>query len=348
MKGLGWTVIALGVVVAAPLDAQDMEGSWLARWSEDGEPRVRVILDGESWGSWGMSLPEADAEAIWAHAARQEGRVDWTLEAPAGRIVFTGEIGDERGMGELAFYGAPGFAEEMREVGVRVDDDDERLFSAALFRISPRTVRELEDLGFSRPDFDELISSAIFEVDRDFVVPMRERGMDGDLDDFVAFRIHGVTPAFIDDLDRWGLGALDPDELLAFRIHGVTASFVAEMRAAFDRSLAPDDLVAARIHGVTPGFVEAVAGWEMGSPDFDDLLSLRIHGVSEAFVEAMAEEGARPESLEQAVRFRIHGVSPEMVRELREEGWDDLSGEELVRIRIHGMDRLLRRRRGGG
>jgi len=42
-----------------------------------------------------------------------------------------------------------------------------------------------------------------------------------DLDKLIAFRIHGVSPEFIEKLKELGYSHPDPDQLIAMRIHGI-------------------------------------------------------------------------------------------------------------------------------
>ena len=79
------------------------------------------------------------------------------------------------------------------------------------------------------------------------------------LEDYAAFRIHGLTPESAGEL-RASFGRLSADDALALRIHGATPEFVREMRDAGFASLSADDAVAFRIHGVTPEFVRRHAG----------------------------------------------------------------------------------------
>ena len=48
----------------------------------------------------------------------------------------------------------------------------------------------------------------------------------------IAFRIHGVSPAFIRDIHAAGVNENEADKLIAFRIHGVSPEFVRDIHAA--------------------------------------------------------------------------------------------------------------------
>lgn len=344
-RGLMIATVALALPAAAA--AQALTGTWIAReGSDDRGPNVRLLLDRHD-GNWGNGLRVEDAEALWREVSRG-GEMEWTLTAPAGRIVFEGELRSGRGLGEFSFYPDNGFEARMADEGIRGSLDDEEHLAAAIFRISPESARDLRQAGFARLDFDDLMAAAIFRVDREFVEAMRDHDLDGDLDEFVAFKIHGVTPEFAGAARSWGMGRLDGDDLLAFRIHGVTQEFVTSMTSSGMGRISGDDLLAARIHGVSPEFAREVRDWDLGEPDFDELVALRIHGVTNGFIEDMDDVGIRPESLDQAIAFRIHNVTAALVRELREDGLDDLTADDLISIRIHGLDRILRRRRRGG
>jgi hypothetical protein len=311
------------VILAYPRGAgaqETFEGVWTAREGEETERPWVQLSWGPEWRQGGMSMDRADAQAMWDQARRNGGEVDFTIDAPAGRIVLQGAVSRSRGSGTFTFTPDVGFEASMERAGIAMGhtDEDEWL-AAALHRVSPAAARELQDLGFRSLDFEDVLAAAIFDVTTNFVRAIRARDMDGDLDDFVAFSIHGVTPDYVDDARSWGPSRLDADDLLAFRIHGITDEFVRE-----------------------------VTGWDLGPVEVDDVMAAKIHGVSGEYLRAMEELDAMPDDLDQAVAFRIHGVTPELIRELREEGFDDLTNRELIKVRIFGFDRLLRRRGGGG
>jgi hypothetical protein len=302
--------------VGAQASPPRLDGSWTARWKPDTERPWIQLRESDTHRST-MSLPQRDVDQLVA-SADPDGNVHLDLSRAAGRLALDGTLWNGRGEGSYTFQANAAYAQAMADAGVPVPDADAYL-AAALHDVRPGSVAQLRAEGFSGLDFDDVLTASIFQVDSTWVDELRALGLDGDLDQFIAFRIHGVTPEFVRDARSWGLGELGADELISFRIHGVTGEFA-----------------------------RAVAGWGFGTPDADELIALKIHRVTPEFIDSMREAGVPPEDLEQAVAFRIHGVTPELVDELHEAGFEGLTGDDLIKVRIHGLDRLLKKRSGGG
>jgi len=64
------------------------------------------------------------------------------------------------------------------------------------------------------------------------------------------FRIHGVSPDFIGQLQKLGYAHPEPDQLIAMRIHGVTPDFISGLQSRGMKNLSIDQLVSLRIHGI--------------------------------------------------------------------------------------------------
>ena len=71
-----------------------------------------------------------------------------------------------------------------------------------------------------------------------------------DLDKLIAFRIHGVSPDFIGQLQKLGYPHPEPDQLIAMRILGVTPDFITGLQSRGMKNLTVDQLVSLRIHGI--------------------------------------------------------------------------------------------------
>jgi hypothetical protein len=117
----------------------------------------------------------------------------------------------------------------------------------------------------------------IHGVDADDLRELALQGLEvPHLDDALAFRIHGVTSAFIEEMVELGY-ALDPDHAVAFRIHGVTPPFLRAMRAQ-GLDLSADDAVAFRIHGIDDAFIDSLRDQGFDDLGPDELIEMKILG----------------------------------------------------------------------
>ena len=99
-------------------------------------------------------------------------------------------------------------------------------------------------------------------------------------DDLVAFKVHGVSPAYVRDLEASGLRGLSPDQLTTAAVHGVDGRFVRSMAAVGYPNLSFKHVVDMRIHGVTPDFVRSIQRRGTGNPSASQLIQMRIHGTT--------------------------------------------------------------------
>ena len=97
-------------------------------------------------------------------------------------------------------------------------------------------------------------------------------------DDLVAFKIHGVSPAYVRDLEASGLRGLSPEQLTAAAIHGVNGRFLRSMAAVGYPRLSYKEALNMRIHGVTPEFVRSIQRRGYRHPSAAEVIKLRIVG----------------------------------------------------------------------
>lgn len=154
-------------------------------------------------------------------------------------------------------------------------------------------------------------------------------------EELVAFKIHGVTPEFIDEMAALG-GPMKPDDLVALRIHSVDREYVSRMKALFPE-LTLEEALAFKIHGVTPEKVRELSALGLGSLTPEDALALQVHAVDAASVRAFREAGHTGISAEDAVSLNIHGVSPADAAAWQALGFSRPSLDDLVALRIHGV-----------
>lgn len=155
------------------------------------------------------------------------------------------------------------------------------------------------------------------------------------VDQMISMKIHGVTPAYINEVKSVGW-TVTPDQLVAFRIHGVNAETVKELRA-LGYSLTPDQAISAQVHKVTSAFAN---GWKqegMTGMDFDDLVALKIHGADPAQVRELRTLGFTALSADDVVHLRVMGVTADFIREVQAKGFRDLKLEQIIQLKQLGI-----------
>jgi beta-lactamase regulating signal transducer with metallopeptidase domain len=165
-----------------------------------------------------------------------------------------------------------------------------------------------------------------------FLEAMRKSGIEFDVDQLVAMKIHGITPEYIDTMRATGL-KIDAESLIALRIHDVNPEFVAKVRDQ-GFSAGADEIVAFRIHGITPEYVKSLR--DVGvSPDVDQVIALAIHRVTADYVRQMRGAGFDADT-DGLIAMKIHGVTPEL-RKAFEAGGYELDVEQLVHAQVMGL-----------
>ena len=340
-------VVAVRSAGGASAGEAALTGTWTAEpatWKAASAPGPLVQLSlsrrrGTHGGSQ-HSNPVALAELRGLPADQMSAdasSVSFTLERDAGRFAFDGTFRRGEGAGHFTFTARPEFVAAMRGLGY--DLDDEKLYLMGVLDVSREFVRQLDALGYSRLELDDLLSLRIHGADPAFIREVKDLGYDHlPVDELVSFRIHGATPDFIRQMQSLGYRRLSADDLVSLRIHGATPEFVREMQSLGLSPLAAEDLVSLRIHGASPDFVRQLRELGYDRVSAEDLVSMRIHGVSPEFIKELKSLGYDHVAVEELVSMRIHGVSPEFVRRVKASR-GAVSIERLVDMRIHGQER---------
>jgi bla regulator protein blaR1 len=123
----------------------------------------------------------------------------------------------------------------------------------------------------------------------------------------------GVTPQYAAAMRAASprLARIGTDELVAFKIHGVSPGYVRDLEASGLRGLSVDQLTTAAIHGVNGPFLRSMAAVGYPRLSYNEAVNMRIHGVTPEFVRALRHQGIRNSSAADVIRMRIVGIHPD-------------------------------------
>ncbi len=303
-------VLALVAVAAAPAHAAEITGAWTASVSENHPGRFELSLQADAGhqsisgflvsGFTGLSRDQVESDTRTAVAFR--------LERDAGTFSFDGTFRAGRGGGDFRFVPDASYPARVRALGVPFDD------------ARKGEARRLYEL-------------ALFDVSIDFIRSMQAIGCDENLDRYVEFRIFGVDPAYVRDMDAVGFRHLTGAKLVETKIHGATPDYIRSMRAHGD-DLTLDGYIESRIFQITPEFADEMA--KAGYPNLprQRLVEFRIQGVTPEYIAALRELGYSELPASKLVEMRIQGVTPEFIRRVEKAGHHHVPVDRLVQMRI--------------
>lgn len=117
--------------------------------------------------------------------------------------------------------------------------------------------------------------------------PMTESGP-LTVDELIALRIHGVTPAYIAEM-RGVFGSMSLKQIQQLKMMGVSPRYVADMRAAGVNITTPREATQLKMHGVTPDFVRSLAAAGYTKLSVRDIARLAMAGVNADYIREMAK-----------------------------------------------------------
>ncbi len=159
------------------------------------------------------------------------------------------------------------------------------------------------------------------------------------VDDLIALRSAGVTPAYIEEMRKSaGLGELSLDDLVAMRVQGVTPAYISSLRAAGLKIDSADTVVALRVQGVTAEYIEGMRNAGYANLATRELAGMRAMGVTPSYVKQLADAGYRNLSAHDITSLKAMGVSTEFIKSLADAGYTNLSVKDLTRMAAVGVN----------
>jgi len=158
------------------------------------------------------------------------------------------------------------------------------------------------------------------------------------VDDLIALRTAGVTPAYIDEMRGAGLGELSLDEIAAMKMQGLSAQYLTELRKAGLKIDSVETAISLRIQGVTPQYVSEMRNAGYPNLSARELIELRVMGVNPSYVKQLADAGYRNLSARDLTSLRAMGVTPDFIKSLSDAGYTNLSVKDLTRMAAVGVN----------
>jgi beta-lactamase regulating signal transducer with metallopeptidase domain len=181
---------------------------------------------------------------------------------------------------------------------------------------------------------ERAIEKKIFGVTEEFRDSIARLGYDLSDEKLVEFRVLGVTPRYIEEINAAGFGRLPADRIVEFRVHRVTPEYVAKVNALGLGRLSASQVVEFRIHGVTPEFIEEMRAAGFGELSAQQLVEFRVHRVTPSYVASMNATFGRTLSRREIVELAVHRVSAESVDAARRM-FPDASAQQIIALHIH-------------
>lgn len=245
MKTLAALIASLFLALCA--HAADLRsGMWSGRL--DGTDRLQLQLDSERHENhMSFNLPIASLKGLTKsqiESASSDVRFEMTEEA--GTLAFDGHFRNGIGAGEYRFTPNAAFVREMESLGIHdFRDDDLLVFTVEHFHAG--TVRGLQSLGYTLTR-QQAVEAAIFKITPETVREYASAGFPKlRFQDLVQFRIGKVDAVYINGLRHEGYTSLTAHQIGELAILQVTPEFVHKLAAAGHKNLTAQQLINYRI-----------------------------------------------------------------------------------------------------
>jgi hypothetical protein len=326
-------IVVLAVVAAT---GQELHQEWQLRETPASDMvnfRVDRWKPG-SHSSHSSDVPLSRFHGLSAEVFDRGGRVQFEYVVDAGSLLCQGEFTGRRASGTFQFRPNPQFTAQLQALGYSAPND-EQLFTMMMTDMSLQFARGLRDAGL-HPTIGQLIDLRIHGVTAEYVRDTQAAGYRNlSIEDYIDMRIHGVDADFLRDLRTAGYN-LSSQAVIELRIHGVDSEYMRELKA-YGLQPRAEDMVQLRIHGVSPEYLKGLKDAGYKNLQAGEITDLRIHGVDTEFIQDARALGYHFTAKE-LTDLRIHGVDGAYLRRLRDSGLKNLTAAQITNLRIHGVD----------
>ncbi|GHA56096.1 M56 family metallopeptidase [Pontibacter akesuensis] len=309
------------------------EGFWYSS-RENGE--YCISFKGEkNTSSWNMSRCFDSAQF------QKKGDNTYVLTKEAGTLQLTGNLDAEVGQGKYTFTENAGFKNYL--TSNNISSRDQNLLFHLFFGDVNKDYVEFLKQQYGNVDGNRLLELAIHGVKQpDFknyiALFQKYSNKKPSIQEVVEARIHGISEAYVQELQAMNFTGVSLKKMMEAKIHGVNGAFVESLKKAGFNNLPLDKLIEAKIHGVNPSLVNELQGLGYGKLSLDEVIQLKIHNVDAAYVKDLRSAGLDKLTLNQVVEAKIHGLNAASIKEIRALGFENIGFRDIVSAKIHGVN----------
>ena len=286
-----------------------------------------------------FSEPVTDFANLAASDLNANGsNVQFELRRAAGTIAFDGRFSNGEGAGHFKFTPSAAFVREMDSLGFSGFDEDQLLlFAAHDFR--PQTIRDLRAMGY-QPTQREIEEIAVFGITSELLREYSRLGFPNlSLRQAVEFRVGHVDAAYIAGMRELGFTDISANKLGNLAVLGVRPAYVRELQAAGLTNLTPRDIENLRVGNITAEKIEQYR--KLGYTDLSPsrLGEMGIHGVTPKHIEELRALGYTNIPAKQLIEMKIFGVTPDFIRKMNALGYTNVPADKLIKLKQSGLVR---------
>jgi beta-lactamase regulating signal transducer with metallopeptidase domain len=200
------------------------------------------------------------------------------------------------------------------------------------------------------PGNEENYRFRLHNITPEFIEAARRLGFENlSANQLIQMRVHQIDENFVNQVRGWGYANASLNQMIQLRISGVNGEYIEALkRAGFDK-LTLNRLANLKLHNVTPEYIDEMRRLGFNPLSVDQLLSLKVHRINEAFVREAQNWGFGKLSLSELLQIRVHNLTPNFAQEMKALGFDNLSLQKLLQLRVHNVSaEYLQEMRGLG
>jgi hypothetical protein len=339
MREFAWFAVIAGAVIVEALTAPGSSRSGLS-WelSRSGAPgMVHFTMERSRPGQREVvstDMPLSRFRGFSLGMLEHRGPAKFTFEQDAGTLQCEGSYAWGRGSGSFTMTPNPAYVSELNRLGFSSPQEDE-VYLLMIANVTLDFVREVHTAGIAS-SLRDLLDMAGHGVNQTYVHDLARAGYrDLRAPDYVELHDHGVDARFVEELKQAGYD-IPANRIVELHDHGVDSNFVRGLQRAGLRP-SPQELIELHDHGVTPDLLRGLHDAGFDTLPADQIIGLHDHGVGSEFVTEAHDLGYRftPGEL---IEMHDHGVDGKYLRTIRDSGMKNLTAVQIVQLRDHGVE----------